>query len=629
MTTPTTTTTLTTGFRSDRPRAGRGACSRVLVVDLTAPRASGPRAPVSLAFAIDRSGSMTGRKLELAVAATRQALRALDEGDRFAVVTFDTNVDVVVAARAATKTAVSEAEAHLTAVTAGGDTNLSGGWLTACGEIGAAGADNVARCIVLTDGQANQGITDAATLGQHARELRRRRVTTSTLGLGAGFNEFLLGRLAEEGGGNFHFAEDETALAGILSQEIGAVLSVVARDVTVAVRVPDGVVVESLNNFACSQDGEGRFVFSVGALSSGQSVAAAFRVQIPAGSNDVAIDVDASGHAHSVTYARADDEGVIDRDVVRIAARFDAAVARRVALELNQGGKHAEAGVVIDTAVAHLRALAALFVGGDAEVTAVADTLAGERDRYASPMSSLGSKQAYLSAMRTQKGQRAPSSVSLSSPPASSSSAAPPVVVPRPLASVPPRGLRVVATTTWLASAAREAVATLEPLPGLPRVEVVDVSARAYGRVLDKTNEAALVSAVSTTTPAAGSVTIVFVDASLHDNWFSHWHADSRVAVVSVLDFAPMTALPLSSFIAYEVLFHGLRTQSDGYDPLTLAHKADRGCLFDLCLDKAEIAVKLQAGHVCAECVRRLTALHVDAPRVQRMWSAVQGLAHP
>ena len=65
------------------------------------------------------------------------------------------------------------------------------------------------------------------------------------------------------------------------------------------------------------------------------------------------------------------------------------------------------------------------------------------------------------------------------------------------------------------------------------------------------------------------------------------------------------------------------------YDPLALAHRRSRGCLFDLCLDKAEIAVKLQAGHICEECLAALRHLGVDARATGRSWSAVQALAPP
>jgi hypothetical protein len=74
---------------------------------------------------------------------------------------------------AATPTARRAAAERLRLVDTGGSTNLGDGWLT--GEVGRALTDDaVGRCILLTDGAANDGIVDAAELGQHARALRAR-----------------------------------------------------------------------------------------------------------------------------------------------------------------------------------------------------------------------------------------------------------------------------------------------------------------------------------------------------------------------------------------------------------------------------------------------------------------------
>ena len=53
------------------------------------------RAPIDIAFVIDRSGSMSGERLDLAKAAVSEALNHLGPEDRVTVVTFDHEIDVV------------------------------------------------------------------------------------------------------------------------------------------------------------------------------------------------------------------------------------------------------------------------------------------------------------------------------------------------------------------------------------------------------------------------------------------------------------------------------------------------------------------------------------------------------
>lgn len=611
--------------RADRSLLPCSAATRLLLVEVRVPRPTGGgRAPAAVCLVLDRSGSMEGEKLALAITAAQQAVAALDERDRFCAVAFDTAVDVMVPNTRATPSARLEACARLAALRASGSTDLCSGWLTGAAEVGRDLPDDaIGRCVVLTDGQANNGIVDPEQLARHARELRLRRVTTSTIGLGEGFNEFLLGRVAEQGGGNFAFAATARDLPGIVGRELGEVMSVAARDAQLVLELPPGVCVESLNDYADADAGSGgaRRTFVLGSLAGGQVLTALFRLRLPAGmpASTLAVDVTvadrdgalAGSQPTRACWTRVDDATATteapDLEVVRAAAVLDAARARREALALNEAGRLADAGAAVDAAVGRIAALAP----GDDVVRGVVDQLAAERERYAQPMHSYARKDIFARSLMQQKR--------------SMMGEAERQRLPQPPTGVP---LRALATTSRLLDALAIAQRALQVTGGLPSVEVDRVSAKALAGSLPlaRADEATLVAAVARTAPG---ITLLFVEQVLDDGWFSHWHGVERTAVVSCAGFTAMTGLTLEAFVAYELLFHGLRAHSDRYDPLALAHRRSRGCLFDLCLDKAEIAVKLQAGHICDECLAALSHLGVDARATGRSWSAVQALAHP
>ncbi len=104
------------------------------------------------------------------------------------------------------------------------------------------------------------------------------------------------------------------------------------------------------------------------------------------------------------------------------------------------------------------------------------------------------------------------------------------------------------------------------------------------------------------------SVNVVFVEQALQDGWFSHWHAQERAAVISLAGLDQLTSVRAEAFVAYEVLLYGISALSADYEPRTLLHPETRACLFDLCQNKAEVGLKLQAGHLCAGCLQKLAA---------------------
>ena len=169
--------------------------TRYVLLSFTAPepRHATARTPVNIALVIDRSGSMGGQKIELARTAVVQALQMLRPTDRFSVISYDHEVEVVVPSTLATSEAVRNAIAQIQGLEARGTTDLGGGWLKGCEQIARhLEREQVGSLSSAEDGLANQGITDRDELARHAEVLRQRNVTTSTFGIGADFDERLL-----------------------------------------------------------------------------------------------------------------------------------------------------------------------------------------------------------------------------------------------------------------------------------------------------------------------------------------------------------------------------------------------------------------------------------------------------
>ena len=225
---------------------------RHLLVRVTAPSAVAgqPRAPLRIAFVIDRSGSMAGSKLTLASRAVSHAIGLLGARDRFAIVVYDDRVDVLVAETAATVEAVAEARAALDRVRPGGTTNLSEGWLVGCDQVARESPESLSRALLLSDGLANVGLTDADELAHHAEQLRARGIVTTTFGLGADFDEALLQSVATSGGGNFYFIEAAPQIRDFFASELGEALEIVAPCTRLELDVAPEVEVLALSALA-------------------------------------------------------------------------------------------------------------------------------------------------------------------------------------------------------------------------------------------------------------------------------------------------------------------------------------------------------------------------------------------
>lgn len=198
------------------------------------------RFPVNVAVVLDKSGSMTGEKIERAKQAARQAIGRLQSDDIVSVVTYDTTVNVLVPA-----TKLSDKESVMSAtgrIEAGGNTALFAGVAKGADELRKFfKKEQVNRIILMSDGLANVGPSNPSDLGQLGTSLAREGITVSTIGLGLDYNEDLMTLLASKSGGSHYFAEQATDLERTFEREFRRTLSVVAQEVVVRIDCLPGV----------------------------------------------------------------------------------------------------------------------------------------------------------------------------------------------------------------------------------------------------------------------------------------------------------------------------------------------------------------------------------------------------
>lgn len=225
------------------PSVLNGGASNYLSVELKGvDRARGPRRPVRLVAAVDRSGSMTGSKMDHAREAALHLIEQLTADDELGLVAYGSGVTTF-AVRAASPGNKEEMRDFVRSLEPGGGTNIGLALNAAQALVAGRGP---ARVILLSDGQPTEGDTSTEGLKQVVRSLRERVVTVSAIGVGGDSDEALMGALAMAGGGFTGDLVDDSRLAEVFARELEQASTLVARDVDLFFDFPPTVTVEEV-----------------------------------------------------------------------------------------------------------------------------------------------------------------------------------------------------------------------------------------------------------------------------------------------------------------------------------------------------------------------------------------------
>lgn len=276
--------TLSNGFlRASQP----GPLS--ILVDLTARDVGGTeRSPMAVAIVIDRSGSMAGEKIRAARSAAKQFAGRLSDEDQLAIVTYSTDYSVDLPLTTL-KGQRGRVDRIIDDILDGGGTDIGGGMQAGLTTLRTARPGAIKRLLLVSDGNANQGITDSNALAAIARHGQQEGVTVSTLGVGLDFNEDLLAQMAQAAGGGYYYARSGDAINAAFDKELAGLTRLAARNVEVGLELGTGVSIAEVYGYRTEMR-RGRVIIPIGDMAAGEHRRVLVQLQssgAPAGKVDV------------------------------------------------------------------------------------------------------------------------------------------------------------------------------------------------------------------------------------------------------------------------------------------------------------------------------------------------------
>ena len=197
-----------------------------MMLDMTAPitDAVKSRPGQAVEVVLDRSGSMSGAVFNSAKESILKLIDRLAPQDSFGLIAFDNQALIVAPMRTMADHDMPALRKAVRDMNTGGNTDISAGYTMGLRELSRVATDAGATLLLISDGHANSGEQDPAVLAQIATTHASNKVTTSTIGLGTGYDEKILEALAQGGNGAHRFAYTIDEAIGAIAAEVDDLL---------------------------------------------------------------------------------------------------------------------------------------------------------------------------------------------------------------------------------------------------------------------------------------------------------------------------------------------------------------------------------------------------------------------
>jgi Ca-activated chloride channel family protein len=378
-------------------RSGRGETFLLLEVRGGRDGQVKTAAPVNLALVMDRSGSMRGTRFQNAIRAATSAVDRLNDGDTVSVVTFDTRAALAVPPTEITASGRDAIKASIQRITLGGDTCVSCGVEEGLAQIERT-MGKVNKMILLSDGDANNGIRTVAGFRELGARARGRGAPITSIGVDVDYNEKILSAISLESNGRHYFVENDAALARVFEAEAEQLTDTVASGAEVFIDLAPGVELDRVFERPFTRSGR-RVAVSLGTLAAGEQKTVLVKVRLPAesvGSRPIAeVELayrDLAGNARAtqtgklgVEITDGADRSELDAVVAGRVQRSETAAVLKTANDLFASGKADEANRRLAAQAKELQAEAAK--AEEAAPASRADDVARDFDKQVAALS--------------------------------------------------------------------------------------------------------------------------------------------------------------------------------------------------------------------------------------------------
>jgi Ca-activated chloride channel family protein len=193
--------------------------------------------PLNLSLVLDKSGSMSGQKIQNLREAAKLVVDRLGPDDTISIVAFSDRKYLIAESQPVVDP--QDLKKKIDRIRDGGGTAISGGMGQGLAELDKAlSPDRVSRMLLLTDGQTFGDEKQCLKLGKKAGASG---IVVNALGLGDDWNEDLLDDIAEASGGVADFIDSPDKIVTVFEQAVKSMQDTVVQNAQLVLRLASGV----------------------------------------------------------------------------------------------------------------------------------------------------------------------------------------------------------------------------------------------------------------------------------------------------------------------------------------------------------------------------------------------------